>query len=182
MSSSCMEWSLKENQWVYCIMFGNLSSFFHFRHCWSSNFFLKEISGNYCVVYALSELLKLLFDSLVLPLCLRLIIYRLNYELDITTNLPHTLLSYCRQVATGMSYLSNKLFIHGDLAARNILVSEDGACKVNCCKQCLYLEVYCLSYELDCWLWDVTWPCWRQLLSLSWGENTCKVDCPRGKE
>ena len=45
-------------------------------------------------------------------------------------DLPHTLLSYCRQIASGMSYLSSKLFIHRDLAARNILVSKDGACKV----------------------------------------------------
>ncbi len=42
----------------------------------------------------------------------------------------HTLLSYCRQVASGMAYLSNKAFVHRDIAARNILVSEDGMCKV----------------------------------------------------
>ena len=50
----------------------------------------------------------------------------------INADLPHTLLSYCRQVSSGMSYLSSKQFVHRDLAARNILVSEDGACKVVC--------------------------------------------------
>ena len=45
----------------------------------------------------------------------------------------HTLLSYCRQVASVMAYLSNKAFVHRDLAARNILVSDDDICKVMCC-------------------------------------------------
>ena len=41
------------------------------------------------------------------------------------------LLSYSRQVASAMVYLSGKGFIHRDLAARNILLSVDGVCKVN---------------------------------------------------
>jgi serine/threonine protein kinase len=49
---------------------------------------------------------------------------------SIDADLPHTLLSYCRQVASGMGYLAGKCFIHRDLAARNILMSEDGVCKV----------------------------------------------------
>ena len=54
---------------------------------------------------------------------------RTNMEGGVTID-DHTLLSYCRQVVSGMGYLSNKGFVHRDLAARNILVSVEGMCKV----------------------------------------------------
>lgn len=50
----------------------------------------------------------------------------INTELD-----EHELLSYCRQIASGMVYISNKGLIHNDLAARNILVTDDQICKVS---------------------------------------------------
>ena len=54
-------------------------------------------------------------------------------EGEVDSSLPHTLLSYCRQVAAGLHYLSRKRFIHRDIAARNILISEDHeTCKVTC--------------------------------------------------
>jgi len=42
----------------------------------------------------------------------------------------HELLSYCRQIVTGLEYLSKKLFVHKDLAAKNILLSDNYIFKV----------------------------------------------------
>ncbi len=62
---------------------------------------------------------------------LREYLLQMRSEYDGGVNVDdHTLLSYCRQVVSGMAYLSNKAFVHRDLAARNILLSADDICKV----------------------------------------------------
>ena len=40
------------------------------------------------------------------------------------------LLKFCQQIASGMSYHASKSFVHRNLAARNILVSQDNICTV----------------------------------------------------
>ena len=53
-----------------------------------------------------------------------------NREMAAGDQVPAKLLSFCRQVASGMTYLAGRGFVHRDLAARNILVSDMEVCKV----------------------------------------------------
>lgn len=41
-----------------------------------------------------------------------------------------TLLLYCYQLSTALSYLESKKFVHRDIAARNVLVSSPTCIKV----------------------------------------------------
>ena len=51
-----------------------------------------------------------------------------------------TLLLYCYQLSTAMTYLENKKFVHRDIAARNILVVNH---------ECIKLADFGLSREVD---------------------------------
>ena len=50
-------------------------------------------------------------------------------------SLYQQLLDFCHQISAGMTYLSDKAFVHRDIAARNILLSG------KTCKVCIYQEL-----------------------------------------
>lgn len=59
--------------------------------------------------------------------------WRSNYRADNAEAMTVTttdLISWAFQVARGMDYLSSKRVLHGDLAARNILLCENNVVKI----------------------------------------------------
>ena len=55
-----------------------------------------------------------------------------SFDEVLNSSVPHTLQTYCLQVAEGLRYLFRKSFVHRDIAARNILLTKDfKTCKVD---------------------------------------------------
>ena len=56
--------------------------------------------------------------------------YRMDHKGPARSVTTTDLLCWALQVARGMEYLSSRRVLHGDLAARNVLLSEDNVVKI----------------------------------------------------
>ena len=71
------------------------------------------------------------------------------------SNLPHLLLTFSRQIAGGMAYLSSKDFVHRELATRYILLDRRLNCKVCVVSSCMSPSAW-VTLWFD--LWPDPWP------------------------
>ena len=81
-------------------------------------------------VYMCSYICILFYNNMILIFLLLFTLLLIREGPSQCKELGALLLSYTRQIALGMAYLSIKEYVHRDLAARNVLVSDDGVCKV----------------------------------------------------
>ena len=59
-----------------------------------------------------------------------ILLYSVMEGEEVPDTVPPLLLKFARDIAAGMNYLANKGFVHRDLTARNVLLTEQDICKV----------------------------------------------------